>query len=119
LRAGDLPYGDQRRLAIARALAGQPRLLLLDEPAAGMNPTEKQSLMGLIRRIRDLGTTVLLIEHDMLLVMGVSDRIIVMDRGGVIAEGRPAEIQANPRVIAAYLGTEEDDEEVGALGAVA
>jgi branched-chain amino acid transport system permease protein len=118
-RAGDLPYGDQRRLEIARALAGQPRLLLLDEPAAGMNPTEKQSLMGLIRRIRDLGTTVLLIEHDMLLVMGVSDRIIVMDRGGVIAEGRPAEIQANPRVIAAYLGTEEDDEEVGALGAVA
>ncbi len=119
MRAGDLPYGDQRRLEIARALAGQPRLLLLDEPAAGMNPTEKQSLMGLIRRIRDLGTTVLLIEHDMLLVMGVSDRIIVMDRGGVIAEGRPAEIQANPRVIAAYLGTEEDDEDVGALGAVA
>ena len=90
LRAGDLPYGDQRRLEIARGLAGQPRLLLLDEPAAGMNPTEKQSLMGLIRRIRDLGTTVLLIEHDMLLVMGVSDRVIVMDRGQIIAEGAPA-----------------------------
>ncbi|MBW4022064.1 MAG: ATP-binding cassette domain-containing protein [Proteobacteria bacterium] len=117
LRAGDLPYGDQRRLEIARGLAGQPRLLLLDEPAAGMNPTEKQSLMGLIRRIRDLGTTVLLIEHDMLLVMGVSDRIIVMDRGQIIAEGPPSAIQANPRVIEAYLGTEEEVEDDGSLGA--
>ena len=82
-----------------------------------MNPTEKQSLMGLIRRIRDLGTTVLLIEHDMLLVMGVSDRIIVMDRGQIIAEGPPSEIQANPRVIEAYLGTEEEVEEEDTIGA--
>jgi branched-chain amino acid transport system permease protein len=109
-RAADLPYGDQRRLEIARALASNPRLLLLDEPAAGMNPTEKHALMELIRRIRDLGVTVLLIEHDMMLVMGVSDRILVMDHGVIIAEGRPSEIQANPRVIDAYLGTAGKDE---------
>jgi branched-chain amino acid transport system permease protein len=109
-RAADLPYGDQRRLEIARALASRPQLLLLDEPAAGMNPTEKQALMELIHQIRDHGVTILLIEHDMMLVMGVSDRIIVMDHGMIIAEGAPAEIQANPHVIDAYLGTAESDE---------
>ena len=111
-RAGDLAknlsYGDQRRLEIARALATDPRVLLLDEPAAGFNPAEKRALMALIRKVRDTGYTVLLIEHDMGLVMQVSDRIMVLDFGQLIAEGRPAEIQTNERVIAAYLGTPAD-----------
>ena len=106
--ASNLPYGDQRRLEIARAMATKPKLLCLDEPAAGFNPAEKVELMNLIRRVRDQGFTVLLIEHDMRLVMGVTDRIVVLEFGKKIAEGAPAEIRDNPAVIAAYLGVDED-----------
>ncbi|MBH0238788.1 ABC transporter ATP-binding protein [Methylobrevis albus] len=107
--ARHLAYGDQRRLEIARAVVAGPKLLLLDEPAAGMNPAEGAGLVELIRRIRaELGITVVLIEHHMRVVMAIADRITVIDRGAVLAEGTPAEIQADDSVIAAYLGTRRD-----------
>jgi branched-chain amino acid transport system ATP-binding protein len=104
--AKNLPYGDQRRLEVARALGSDPSLLLLDEPTAGMNPNETADMMSLINKLRtDLGLTVLLIEHDMKVVMGISDRVTVLDHGERIAEGTPDEVRRNPRVIEAYLGT--------------
>jgi branched-chain amino acid transport system ATP-binding protein len=114
LMASNLPYGDQRRLEIARALGTQPRLLLLDEPTAGMNPAETQEMTGLIRRLRDdMGISVLLIEHEMRVVMGISERITVLDYGQRIAEGTPTEIQKNARVIEAYLGKQHSEEIIG------
>ncbi len=108
---GQLPYGEQRKVEIARALASSPKLLLLDEPAAGLNHNETQQLMDLIRRIRDLGVAIVLIEHDMGLVMDISERIIVLNYGREIADGTPEEIRNNPQVIEAYLGADEEDEQ--------
>ena len=104
--ASTLPFGHQRMLELARAMAARPQVLLLDEPAAGMNRVEKDALVELLRRIQALGVTLVLVEHDMTVVMGLAEQIVVLDHGAVLAEGAPEEITRNPKVIEAYLGTE-------------
>ncbi len=115
--AGALPYGAQRRLEIARAMCTDPVLLCLDEPAAGLNPRESEELSDLLRRIRAGGCSILLIEHDMGVVMRISDHIVVLDHGKKISDGAPDAVRADPRVIAAYLGEGDEDEEPAPLAA--
>ncbi|MED4583954.1 ABC transporter ATP-binding protein [Brevibacillus choshinensis] len=112
-QAGSLPYGKLRLMEIARAMVAEPRLLLLDEPAAGLNHTETAEMSRMFQEIRQNGTAILLVEHDMDMIMTIADRIVVLDQGSKIAEGTPREIQENPRVIAAYLGTEEQEDSRG------
>jgi branched-chain amino acid transport system ATP-binding protein len=118
--AGDLPYGDQRRLEIARAMCTDPRLLCLDEPAAGLNPRESEELNKLLKSIRsENDVSILLIEHDMSVVMGISDHIVVLDYGQKISDGDPTHVKSDPAVIRAYLGVEEDEEDAIAETAIA
>ena len=110
MHAGNLPYGEQRKLEIARAMATEPKILLLDEPAAGMNPKETEDLMNTIKLIRDkFGIAVLLIEHDMKLVLGICERLVVLNYGKILASGKPNDVINNSQVVEAYLGKEEDE----------